>query len=107
MANETNPRGWSKRRLRARKRSARGRTSEEKAVIRDARRKAAQEAAGIVADYNAKPVETAEPAGPASDAIGEMSRDEMIAEIRAAGKFVHPRSKDETLRDKVRGLRNG
>lgn len=99
--------GWKARQERARMKNSKGKTAAERAAIREARAALyAQQAATVAPDPF--PASTPEPTEPTpDDDYQEMTREEMVAELEAAGIKVHPNSKDETLARKVESLRNG
>lgn len=109
--------GWKAKQKIAEMKQTAGQSKEEKQRVSEARRlnRLREEDAARRArlGLNQEKTETSEqkqnespepdPNG-ADQAPPEMSREEMIAKLKAAGEKVHPASKDETLRAKVEAL---
>lgn len=93
--------GWKARQERARYKNSRGKTQAEKEAIRAAR---AALYARQTSQGAPEPVEVVN--DPPEYEEVEMTREEMIAELEAAGQRVHHKMKDETLAKKVEELRN-
>jgi hypothetical protein len=88
-----NPRGWKARELRAKTRDA----SLDRQHIREQRRRLMQ------GDFEPQPQAHAS----VDEADERNEREELIAELKAAGMFVPPKIKTETLRKKVQEVRDG
>jgi len=99
--NYANPKGWRDRRRKARARARNAKSVEERAAIAATRR------AFYEAEARGEVVTQAPAPDPTPEAPRELTRDEMIDRLRRAGQFVHPKSKDETLRKKLEDLENG
>jgi hypothetical protein len=84
-----NPRGWKAREMKAKARNQ----STDRQHIREQRRRLMQ------GDFEPQPQETTEEAPD--------ERNALIAELKAAGMFVPPKIKTETLRRKVQEVRDG
>jgi hypothetical protein len=99
--------GWSSRRRRSKRG---GSATPDRQAIREARAALLRPQRAQHEPAVAVPEQKREESSPSrSGALRnpeEMNRADLIEEIRATGQFVSPRSKDETLRNKVREIRN-